>query len=59
MLNVITSFCRDMPGGQMAHDMTVYGEEDGKACQVFSSEENNTMHIAALTDDYTGHTGKF
>ncbi|MES2777233.1 MAG: glycoside hydrolase family 43 protein [Bacteroidota bacterium] len=52
-------FCRDMPGGQMARDMTVYVDDDGKAYHVFSSEENNTLHIAEFTDDYTGHTGKF
>jgi len=51
-------FCRDMPGGQMARDMTVFVDEDGEAYHVFSSEENNTLQIAQLTDDYTGHTGK-
>lgn len=52
-------FCRDMPGGQMARDMTVYVDDNGKAYHIFSSEENFTLHIAELTDDYTGHTGKF
>lgn len=52
-------FCQDMPGGQMARDMTVYVDDDGKAYHIFSSEENFTLHIAELTDDYTGHTGKF
>lgn len=52
-------FCRDMPGGQMARDMTVYVDSDGKAYHIFSSEENFTLHIAELTDDYTGHTGRF
>lgn len=52
-------FCRDLPGGQMARDMTVFVDDDGKAYHVFSSEENYTLHIAQLTDDYTGHTGKF
>ncbi|MCD8740350.1 glycoside hydrolase family 43 protein [Mucilaginibacter roseus] len=52
-------FCRDLPGGQMARDMTVFVDDDGKAYHVFSSEENYTLHIAELTDDYTGHTGKF
>ncbi len=52
-------FCRDMPGGQMARDMTVFVDDDGKAYHIFSSEENFTLQIAQLTDDYTGHTGKF
>jgi hypothetical protein len=52
-------FCRDMPGGQMARDMTVYVDSDGKAYHIFSSEENFTLHIAELSDDYTSHTGKF
>ncbi|QXV65937.1 family 43 glycosylhydrolase [Mucilaginibacter sp. 21P] len=52
-------FCRDLPGGQMARDMTVFVDDDGKAYHVYSSEENNTIQVAELTDDYTGHTGKF
>ncbi|UEG54527.1 glycoside hydrolase family 43 protein [Mucilaginibacter daejeonensis] len=52
-------FCRDLPGGQMARDMTVFVDDDQKAYHVFSSEENFTLHLAELTDDYTGHTGKF
>ncbi|TWR25696.1 family 43 glycosylhydrolase [Mucilaginibacter pallidiroseus] len=54
-----TFFCRDLPGGQMARDMTVFVDDDGKAYHIFSSEENATLHIAELTADYTGHTGKF
>jgi hypothetical protein len=52
-------FCRDMPGGQMARDMTVFVDDDDKAYHVFSSEENYTLDLAELTPDYTGHTGKF
>ncbi|MCX2476678.1 glycoside hydrolase family 43 protein [Pedobacter sp. MC2016-05] len=52
-------FCRDMPGGQMARDMTVYVDDDGKAYHIFSSEENFTLHLAELSDDYLSHTGKF
>jgi beta-xylosidase len=52
-------FCRDLPSGQMARDMTVFVDDDGKAYHVFSSEENNTLHLAELTNDYTEHTGKF
>lgn len=52
-------FCRDLPGGQMARDMTLFVDDDGKAYHIFSSEENKTLHIAQLSDDYTGHSGKF
>jgi len=52
-------FVRDFPGGQMARDMTVFVDDDNKAYHVFSSEENNTLHLAELSDDYTAHTGKF
>lgn len=52
-------FCRDLPGGQMARDMTVFVDDNGKAYHVFSSEENFTLDLAELTDDYTSHTGKF
>lgn len=52
-------FCRDLPGGQMARDMTVFVDDNGKAYHVFSAEENYTLDLAELTDDYTGHTGKY
>lgn len=50
---------RDLEGGQMSRDMTLYVDEDGKAYHIYSSEENLTLHIAELTDDYTAHTGKY
>ena len=50
---------RDWKGGQMARDMTVYVDDDGKAYHIFSSEENMTLHIAELTDDFTAHTGRY
>lgn len=52
-------FCRDMPGGQMARDMTVFVDDNGKAYHIFASEENFTLHLAELTPDYLSHTGKF
>lgn len=52
-------FCRDLPGGQMARDMTVFVDDDGKAYHIFSAEENFTLDIAELSEDYTSHTGKF
>lgn len=50
---------RDLAQGQMARDQTVYVDDDGKAYHIFSSEENMTLQIAELSDDYTAHTGKY
>lgn len=45
------------PNGQMSRDMTLFKDDDGRAYHVFSSENNATMHIGLLTDDYLAHTG--
>lgn len=50
---------RDFALGQMARDMTVYVDDDGKAYNIASSEDNLTLHVAELTDDYQGFTGKW
>ncbi len=50
---------RDFPGGQMARDMTLFVDADGRAYHVYSSEENSTLHIAELSADYTRHTGRY
>lgn len=50
---------RDFNGGQMARDMTLFIDDDGKAYQFYSSEENQTMHISELTDDYLSPSGKY
>jgi hypothetical protein len=50
---------RDFNGGQMARDQTVYVDDDGKAYHIYSSEDNLTLQIAELTDDYTAHNGRY
>ena len=50
---------RDFAGGQMARDMTVYVDDDGKAYHILASEENLTLNIAELSDDYLSHTGRY
>ncbi|HNQ38731.1 MAG TPA: family 43 glycosylhydrolase, partial [Prolixibacteraceae bacterium] len=50
---------RDHAGGQMSRDMTLYVDDDGKAYHIYASEENLTLHLAELTDDYLGYTGKW
>lgn len=50
---------RDFLGGQMSRDMTVFVDDDGKAYHIYASEENLTLQIAELTDDYQSHTGRY
>jgi hypothetical protein len=50
---------RDFQGGQMARDMTVFVDDDAKAYLFYSSEENPTMHVSLLTDDYLRTAGKY
>jgi beta-xylosidase len=50
---------RDMAGGQMSRDMTIFVDDDKKAYHIYASEENQTLHIAELSDDYTSHTGRY
>lgn len=50
---------RDVPSGQMSRDMTVYVDDDGKAYHIYSAEENLTLNIAELADDYLDYTGRY
>lgn len=50
---------RDFERGQMARDMTLFVDDDGTAYHIHSSEENTTLHIAELSDDYLDFTGKY
>jgi len=50
---------RDFGGGQMARDMNLFVDDDGKAYHIFASEENSTLHISQLSDDYLSHSGKW
>lgn len=40
------------PNGEMSRDQTLFVDDDGRAYQICSSEDNATMHIHLLTDDY-------
>ena len=42
--------------GQMSRDMTLFVDGDGTAYHIYSSEENLTLHIAELSDDYLSNT---
>jgi hypothetical protein len=50
---------RDFEGGQMARDMTLFVDDDGAAYHIYSSEDNSTMHISRLSDDYLSHSGEY
>lgn len=50
---------RDLPGGQMSRDMTLFVDDNGKGYHIYSSEENLTLQIAELADDYLDHSGKY
>lgn len=50
---------RDLEGGQMARDMTLFVDDDGAAYQFYSSESNKTMHVSRLTDDYLRPSGQY
>ena len=52
-------FGQFVDGGQMSRDMTLFVDDDGKAYHIFASEDNSTMQIAELTDDYLGYTGRY
>jgi hypothetical protein len=57
--DVLKLYKRDLHGGQMVRDMTLFVDDDDKAYHIYSSEENSTLHIAELTDDYLGYTGRY
>ena len=49
----------DLEGGQMSRDMTLYVDDDNKAYHIYAAEENLTLNIAELSDDYLEHTGRY
>ncbi|MBL4701311.1 MAG: hypothetical protein JKX85_08635 [Phycisphaeraceae bacterium] len=50
---------RDFNQGQMARDMTLFVDDDEKAYHIYSSENNSTLHISQLTDDYLAPSGTY
>lgn len=52
-------FRRDFAGGQMARDMTLFVDDDGSAYHIHASEDNGTLHISQLSDDYTKPAGRY
>lgn len=52
-------FRRDFEGGQMARDMTLFVDDDRTAYHIYASEENGTLHISQLTEDYERPAGRY
>ena len=50
---------RDHAGGQMSRDQTLYQDHDGTAWHLHAAEENATLHISRLRDDYLDTTGEY
>lgn len=50
---------RDFERGQGVRDQTLYVDDDGKAYHFYTSEDNSTIHVAELTEDYLHHTRRY
>jgi beta-xylosidase len=50
---------RDFKGGQMARDMNLFVDDDGSAYHIYSSEENSTLHISKISDDFLTYSGQY
>jgi beta-xylosidase len=47
------------PNGNMSRDMTLFKDDDEKAYLIYSSENNATMQVCLLTDDYLSPTKNY
>jgi len=47
------------PDNEMSRDMTLFQDDDGKAYLLTASEENQTMHLSELSDDYLSTSGRW
>lgn len=50
---------RDFNEGQQCGDMTLFVDDDGSCYHIYLSEDCLALHIAELTDDYLGYTGRY
>lgn len=50
---------RDFEKGQMSRDMTLFVDDDGAAYHLASSEDNGTLHLSRLSDDFLDTTGEY
>ncbi|TFH23584.1 MAG: glycosyl hydrolase family 43 [Bacteroidia bacterium] len=47
------------PNNQMSRDMTLFKDDDGNAYHIYSSENNATLYISLLSDDFLSPSGTF
>ncbi len=47
------------PNGQQVRDMTLFKDDDNKAYLIYASENNNTMQICLLSEDYQKPTKNY
>lgn len=47
------------PNNAMSRDQTVFVDDDGRAYQFYSSENNATLYISLLSDDYLKPSGRY
>lgn len=52
-------FSRDFREGQMAADMTLFVDDDGRAYHLYASEKDSTFHISLLSGDYLTPAGRY
>jgi unsaturated chondroitin disaccharide hydrolase len=52
-------FRRDFAMGQMARDMTLFVDDDGAAYHIHAAEDNGTLHLSQLSDDYLRPAGRY
>lgn len=52
-------FKRDFKKGQMSRDMTLFVDDDDTAYHITASEENQTLLISKLSDDYTALSNSY
>ncbi len=52
-------FKKDFEVGQMSRDMTLFVDDDETAYHITASENNQTLHISKLADDYLSVTNEY
>ncbi|ELN2738041.1 family 43 glycosylhydrolase [Pluralibacter gergoviae] len=53
------SFAHYFSRGQMFRDMNLFVDDNKKAYAIYESEDDDSIHIAELTNDYKSMTGKY
>lgn len=49
----------ERPNHEMSRDMTLFKDDNGKAYLIYASENNATMYVSLLTDDYLHQSGTY